>query len=325
MDEESISGVVKRVKQRRIEMENDKHKFNEHGCYDHDGDGIQNNKEHIFEILQIGNRKDFLSKLWDILITFLILINIASSIGFTFIGLSKYFPLFRIIETVTVAVFTIELILRLWTAEFLYDKGKFKSAVLYLFSFNGIVEFWSIVPFYLPFIFPKGIIAFRMFRVVRMLRLFQANTYSDSMSTIFIVVKRKRNQILSSLLMLFVVMVMASMVMYGFEHESQPEVFDNAFSGLWWATSALLTVGYGDIYPITLWGEIASIIITFLGVGMVAIPVGILSAGFTEYEKEQRAAQIMEQNVSCEGKDKSLRFCPYCGEELPKQREGVLK
>ena len=70
--------------------------------------------------------------------------------------------------------------------------------------------------------------------------------------------------------------------MYSLEHEAQPEVFKNAFSGIWWSVSTLLTVGYGDIYPVTVLGKMFSIIITFLGVGMVAIPTGILSAGFVE-------------------------------------------
>lgn len=294
-------------------------KLNEQGWYDHDGDGIQNKKERIFEVLQLGNHKDVISRACDVLIILLIIINIVVSICYTFVGLSKYFPLFRVIETITVICFTIELALRLWTADYLYGEGKTKSVIKYLFSFNGIVELWSILPFYLPIIFPKGVIAFRMFRVVRMLRLFQVNTYSDAMSTIFIVVKRKRNQILSSMVMIFVVMVMASMVMYGFEHQAQPAIFKNAFSGLWWATSALLTVGYGDIYPVTTWGEAASILITFLGVGMVAIPTGILSAGFTEYEKEQKTNLLMKQKARYAREHRKLDYCPYCGEKLPKQ------
>lgn len=266
-------------------------------------------KHRIFEIIQIGKDTDAASRAFDFTIVGLILINIVISVCFTFSELGKYEALFTGIEAVTIVCFSVELALRLWTATFLYKKGPFRSAVKYLLSFNGIVEVLSIVPFFLPFIFPKGIIAFRMFRVVRILRLFQANAYSDALSTIMIVLKRKRNQILSSMLIIFVIMLMSSLLMYGFEHEAQPTVFSNAFSGIWWATSTLLTVGYGDIYPITLWGKIASIAITFLGVGMVAIPTGILSAGFTEYMAEQR-----EQRRS---KKKSL-FCPYCGEKQPK-------
>ena len=303
----AIRNDFKKAKE-KVEYDVNK-KLNEHGWYDHDGDGVKSKKERVFEILQLGNHNDTVSRACDILIISLILLNIVVTICLTFDGLSRFFPLFRVIDAVTMILFTIELGLRLWTANFLYGDGQIKSAIKYLLSFNGLVELCSILPFYLPLIFPTGVVAFRMFRVVRMLRLFQVNTYSDSMSTIFVVVKRKRNQILSSMVMIFVVMVMASMVMYGFEHQAQPEVFEDAFSGLWWATSALLTVGYGDIYPITAGGEAASILITFLGVGMIAIPTGILSAGFTEYEKEQKEQYDREH--------KHLDFCPYCGEKLP--------
>lgn len=81
---------------------------------------------------------------------------------------------------------------------------------------------------------------------------------------------------------IMVLMAASSLCMYSLEHEAQPEVFQNAFSGFWWAVSTLLTVGYGDIYPVTVLGRIFGICITFLGVGMVAIPTGILSAGFVE-------------------------------------------
>jgi len=274
-------------------------------------------KERIFEILQIGHKKDFASRAYDFTIALLIIVNIVLSICFTFDELASYHSIFSQIEAITIIFFTIELILRLWTADLLYNEKPLVSIVKYLFSFNGIIEFWSIVPFYLPMVFPKGIIAFRMFRVVRILRLFQANTYSDAMSTILIVIKRKRNQMLSSMLIIFAIMIMASLVMYGLEHEAQPEVFKNAFSGIWWATSALLTVGYGDIYPKTFLGEAVSIFITFLGVGMVAIPTGILSAGFTEYEAEQRAAQLAEEHLKHK-KKRGVTYCPFCGEKLPK-------
>jgi voltage-gated potassium channel len=98
-------------------------------------------------------------------------------------------------------------------------------------------------------------------------------------------------------------MLASSLAMYSIEHEAQPQVFQNAFSGMWWAVSTLLTVGYGDIYPITPMGKFLGIVITFLGVGMVAIPTGIISAGFveqysrakriTDYEREERLNFMM--------------------------------
>ena len=93
----------------------------------------------------------------------------------------------------------------------------------------------------------------------------------------------KRKQLLSSICMIAMIMLAASLCMYGFEHDVQPDVFENAFSGIWWAMSTVLTVGYGDIYPITVGGKIVAIIIALLGVCVVAIPTGVISAGFVEY------------------------------------------
>ena len=95
-------------------------------------------------------------------------------------------------------------------------------------------------------------------------------------------------------------MLGASLCMYGIEHDAQPDVFSNAFSGIWWAASTLLTVGYGDIYPVTTLGKVFGIVITFLGVGMVAIPTGIISAGFVEqYTRlSQMGTGDFEENVS---------------------------
>lgn len=266
-----------------------------------------NRRKRIFEIIQIGCKTDFASRAFDFTVVILVLISVIISVCYTFDELAAYYNIFHVIEAITVFFFVIELVLRVWTADLLFEKGKVAAAIRYLVSFNGMVELWSIIPFFLPLLFPKGIIVFRIFRVVRILRLFQVNQHTDAMSMIIKVVKRKRNQLLSSMLIIFIIMLMSSLVMYGFEHEAQPDIFENAFSGIWWATSTLLTVGYGDIYPVTIMGKVVSIFITFLGVGMVAIPTGILSAGFTEYISEQRKAQL---------KEKTMRYCPQCGEKL---------
>ena len=108
------------------------------------------------------------------------------------------------------------------------------------------------------------------------------NAYYDSLNVITEVLKSKKQQLLSSVFIIATLMLGSSLCMYSLEHEAQPEVFKNAFSGIWWSASTLLTVGYGDIYPITPLGKLFGICITFLGVGMVAIPTGIISAGFVE-------------------------------------------
>ena len=152
----------------------------------------------------------------------------------------------------------------------------------YLFSFSGLIDLLSFLPYYLPFFFPSGAVAFRMFRVVRIFRLFRINAYYDSLNVITQVLTSKAQQLLSSVFIILVLMTASSLCMYSLGHNTQPEVFSNAFSGIWWSVSTLLTVGYGDIYPITTMGKIFGIFITFLGVGMVAIPTGIISAGFVD-------------------------------------------
>jgi voltage-gated potassium channel len=138
-----------------------------------------------------------------------------------------------------------------------------------------------------------------MFRVVRIFRLFRVNAYSDSLTLIGNVVSGKKTQLMASMFIITLLILASSLCMYSVEHEAQPDVFKNAFSAIWWSTSTLLTVGYGDIYPITVMGQILGILITFLGVGLVAIPTGILSAGFVEeYQKAKRLADIaQEQDV----------------------------
>lgn len=255
---------------------------------------MEKKKKRIFEIIQIGYTGDWQSRLFDVLITVAIVLNIFIAIADTFDELSAYRIYFDMIEMVTVIGFTVEYFLRIWTANLLYPYESYFHAIRkYALSFDGIIDFLSFVPYYLPFFFPSGIVAFRMFRVVRILRLFRINAYSDALSVISKVINRKKDQILSSVFIVLTLMLASSLCMYSVEHQAQPEVFKNAFSGFWWSVSTLLTVGYGDIYPVTELGKILSIAITILGVGIVAIPTGIISAGFVEeYNNTRRSSDI---------------------------------
>ena len=197
------------------------------------------------------------------------------------------------IEEITVAFFAVDCILRIWTAACHHPAlPEWKAACAYIFSFSGIIDILSFLPYYLPVFFPSGAVAFRMFRVVRIFRLFRINAYYDSLNVITQVLTSKAQQLLSSVFIILVLMTASSLCMYSLEHDAQPEVFSNAFSGIWWSVSTLLTVGYGDIYPVTSMGKIFGIFITFLGVGMVAIPTGIISAGFVDqYSRIKRISE----------------------------------
>lgn len=250
-------------------------------------------RKKIFNIIQIGNKDDLPSRMFDIGITVVILLNIIVTFLETFKELSELMTVFRIIEGVTVIVFCIEYILRLVTADYLYPQdSKVKSRLRFLVSFDGVVDLLTI----LPFVFLSGFIAFRILRIVRIFHLFRINTKYDSFNVIKLVLHERWKQIGSSLVIIFIIMLAASLGMYSVEHAENPG-FENAFSGMWWSVSALLTVGYGDIYPITIIGKIMGIITAFAGVGLVAIPTGIISAGFVEQYRLNSEADKLHADV----------------------------
>ena len=242
------------------------------------------NREKLFRMVSVGVIDEPINQAYDIISTSALLLNLAASIMLTYDNLAaKYGLILVAIESATVLFFGIDYVLRLITANYLYPESNERDSLIkYIFSFAGIIDLLSFLPYYLPVFFPSGLAVFRMFRVVRIFRLFRINTYYDSLNVITEVIVSKKQQLLSSVFIILTLMLASSLCMYSLEHEAQPEVFKNAFSGIWWSASTLLTVGYGDIYPVTTMGRVFSIIITFLGVGMVAIPTGIISAGFVE-------------------------------------------
>lgn len=247
-------------------------------------------KERIFEIIQIGKHEDIVSRVFDVFIILVIVANISVLFLQTFESLNRYKNIFSVIEDVTMIAFIIEYILRIWTADLQFPGRKYSMAILkFMISFDGVVMLLTILPFF----FLSGFVAFRMLRIVRILHLFRINSKYDSFNVITSVLIEKKNQIISSVFIIFVLMMASSLCMYSAEHEVQPDVFNNAFSGIWWSVSTILTVGYGDIYPITIFGRIMAIVIAILGVGAVAIPTGIISAGFVEsYTKMQNTKDM---------------------------------
>ena len=262
-------------------------------------DNILRRRRRIFEIVEIGSTGDWLSRLYDLVYTLTILLNLTATILGTFAPIeARYGALLDVIDLITVVCFTADFALRIYTADFRFPgKTLPRAAARYMVSFSGIIDILSFLPFYLPWFFPSGAVAFRMLRVIRIFRLFRINSYYDSLNVITSVLSSKRRQLMSSVCIILVLMLASSLCMYSLENAAQPDVFKNAFSGIWWAASTLLTVGYGDIYPITTLGKVFSIFITFLGVGMVAIPTGIISAGFVEQYNKLKATGI-ESDIS---------------------------
>lgn len=284
------------------------------------------NRKRIFTIIQVGNLSDFPSRAYDISLVIAVAVNIFIAIFDTFPQADPYEGIIWVVECVTVIFFAIDYVLRIITADYLHENlGPAKARLKFIFSWAGLVDLLSC----LPFLVASGGGALRMFRIIRILRVFRIHHYADPLRVIGDVIKKKQGQLLSSIFIVFILMIASSLMMYNLEHEAQPEAFANAFSGFWWAANTLLTVGYGDIVPVTLAGKICGTMLTFLGVGMVAIPTGILSAGFMEQVSIVREKAVVEgviretafaeeeRKMENEKGQEEYSFCPYCGKKLP--------
>ena len=185
-------------------------------------------KRKVFNIIQIGDKSNQLSRMFDIFITVVIFSNILVMFLQTFEELSFLFGFFHVIEILTILVFCVEYVLRIWTADYLYPgKSEFRSRLRFVVSFDGIIDLLTILPFF----FLSGMVIFRMLRVARIFHLFRLNARYDSFNVITTVLYEKRNQIISSVFIVLILMLASSLCMYSVEHDSQPEVFRSAVSG----------------------------------------------------------------------------------------------
>jgi len=266
-------------------------------------------KKRVFEIIERASPDDLPSKIFDISIMLLISSNVTAVILETVKSLSvRYILLFRGFEVFSVIAFTVEYGLRLWSCT--TDK-KFDSPVLGRIRFAvtplALVDLVAILPFYLPMVFPVDLRFIRAIRLFRLFRIFKLGRYSESMKTFGNVLKAKKEELFITIFVVFILLIIASSLMYFIENVAQPEVFSSIPAAMWWGVATLTTVGYGDVYPVTPLGKVLGAIIAILGIGMFALPAGILGSGFVEeIQKRQRRQEI----------------CPHCGKniyELPEK------
>lgn len=244
-------------------------------------------KKRVYDIIEVARPGDTASRVVDLVLICLILLNVILVIADTFELPPVTAAAAGWIENISVAVFSVEYILRVWTAsEMFHELSPLRARLKYMRSFQAIIDIVSILPYFITFI-SVNLIVLRMFKVLRLLRVFKVNRYTNALRDIGMVFKKKASQLISSMLVVSFLMVIASVLMYDAEHDAQPDKFDNALSGMWWAIATLTTVGYGDIYPITVMGKIMSAVIALLGIGLVAVPTGIITAGFSEQIKEK--------------------------------------
>lgn len=261
-------------------------------------------KRRTYEIIEKAQNDDKASKCFDIGILVLIVANTISIVLESFNSLSaQYFTYFRVFEMLSVVVFSGEYFLRIWTSDIGYpsSKGRMSSALKYIFSTMALIDLFAILPFYLPMIIPVDLRFLRMFRVSRLLRILKINRYTKALGLIVSVVRDKKDELVATVFVMLFMIMISSTMMYYFETEVQPDAFPNIVASFWWSIATLTTVGYGDIYPITAIGKLFAGIIAVLGIGLVALPTGIISSGFISA-------------ISKHDKNYEKLICPHCGE-----------
>lgn len=218
---------------------------------------------------------------FDYFIQALILLSLVSFSIDTLPNLSDGFRSgLRVFETVTVIIFSLEYVLRLYVS---------KKPLSYIFSFYGIIDILAILPFYLnTFLDLRFLRAFRIFRVFRALKLLRYNKAINRFNLAFKIVKE---EVVLFMIVTLVLIFITSAGIYYFENEAQPEVFSSIFHSAWWSMVTLTTVGYGDVYPITLGGKIFTFFVLMIGVGFVTVPAGLVATALSkarELEKEEK-------------------------------------
>ena len=253
-------------------------------------------KKRIFEIISKAEDGDRASSIFDWSIMILIALSILTIILDSFQSVhQQYQSLFQVFEIVTVVVFTIEYILRIWTADLLYPEAK-HPRLKYIFSFMAIIDLLAILPFYLPFFSAdlRFLRMMRLFRLFRLLRVLKLGRYFDALQIIVKVIRTSGPQLIMSVVLCFFVMLFSAIIMYEVENPVQPEQFPNVLASLWWAMCTLTTVGYGDVYPITSIGRFFASVISLVGIGIIAIPTGIIAAGFSQAISKEEKDDIDE-------------------------------
>lgn len=251
-------------------------------------------KLRLYQILEKSQKDDLPSFIFDIFIFTLIILNIIFTMLETIEPIDRQFSrIFSYFEVVSVIIFTIEYILRVWTitCNKRYKRG-LKGRIKYALSFIALVDLFAILPFYLPFILTIDLRFLRAMRLFRIMRILKISRYSHALASIIRVLKKKAEDLWLTVFVVFLMLVVSSSIMYYVEREAQPETFNNIFQAFWWGIVTLTTVGYGDMLPITPIGKILGGLISILGIGLVAIPSGILASAFQEDLSERKRGKI---------------------------------
>lgn len=229
----------------------------------------------IKQIVEQSNTKA--GKIFDLTIQFLIFVSLITFSVSTIPDLSeRSLQIIHITQIITVTIFSLEYLLRIFVAD---------KKLAYIFSFYGVVDLLAILPFYLSS--TVDLRSIRILRLFRLFRIFKVVRYSKAVNKYKAAfLEMKEELVLFSLATLFVIYI-AAVGIYYFENEVQPENFKSVFHSLWWAVATLTTVGYGDVFPITIGGRLFTFLVLMIGLSIVAVPAGLLASALQNINKDK--------------------------------------
>lgn len=250
------------------------------------------------EILDKGQADDLASKLCDLFLMALVLANVAAVILESVASIRlRHQDTFDALEMFSIAVFTLEYGLRIWSAPQRPGERRhtWRARRSYMLSFHGLIDLFATAPFYLQLLFPG--LDLRMLRVFRLVRVLKLSHYSSAIEDLLEAIYQERKSFVAALYLLLLAVLLSSSLMYFAEHEAQPDKFSSIPATMYWSLITLTTVGYGDLSPVTWVGQIIAPVTAFLGVCTVALLTGIVASAFSNQMANRKAtleAQIRE-------------------------------
>lgn len=253
-------------------------------------------RQRAFSILEDTGQRKGLARTLNILLILLITINVlAVALETVDVLQERHAAFFAALEVFSIAVFSVEYLLRLWVS---VENKRFSDfqfpRLRYAFSAMALVDLLAILPFFLTLLFTVDL---RFLRVLRLLRVFKLTRYSSAMNMLLEVFREEASSLIAGFFILFVLLVLSASGAYLVEHTAQPVKFGSIPAAMWWAVATLTTVGYGDVTPITVGGKFFGALVTIIGVAMAAIPAGILASGMAhqlEHSRDSLRRQLRE-------------------------------
>lgn len=259
-------------------------------------------RKRTYQILEASSPDDDTSRLCAFLLLGLICFNVAAvvagSIPSVHAGYRHWLDGF---EAFSIVIFIVEYVLRIWSSrEGAHgSKGAVVGRLRYVVSPLAVIDLIAILPFFMVLF---GVGDLRFLRVLRLLRLMKLTRYSRSVTLLLQVVKEETRPIAAALFILMLLLVLTASLAYLAEHHAQPETFGSIPQAMWWAVITMTTVGYGDVTPVTLAGKLIASVIGIIGLGMVALPAGLLASGFThKLHRQERQFEAVVDEVLRDG------------------------